>query len=220
LFSTAQPTKAGRDGAEISVQQDGTVGIGMYTAGKLLPNRWHNVAISVNTIQGNMRIAIDGQEVSVLTADMGLMELLPDGPLSIRLDQGLCIFASNQDSSMLGGDLSSVTIFNRSLTGGELEGIQALFRLETMWSCLQCSYKNQNHSRVCEICGEARVVLPGPVPAGTKPPPPLPPVNPLMAWLRDELGLDISQEELDEAISQVGEDQIAISDYIFNKRRF
>ena len=95
---------------------DGAVGVGMFcdgSKGKLVAGRWHNVAVAVDCTKGTLRVFVDGRQTVLLSKEVGLQELLPDGLLALKTDEeqgGLCVFASGEDHTMLGGFCACIRI--------------------------------------------------------------------------------------------------------------
>jgi hypothetical protein len=164
------------------------------------------LVFSINTELGMMNIFINGVLTSTLSSEFGISELLPDAALSLNLDKGLCIFASDQDTSMLGGDVSNTTIYNRPLSELEIEELYVKFQSKNSWSCPQCTTKNVSHLPYCKVCNGPRpeAVLSGGQTGGAAGP--LEPENPQLEFLRAALGRDLSQQEYDDAVQQVGDD--------------
>ena len=73
-------------------------------------------------------------------------------------------------------------------------------------SCLQCTTKNASHLPYCKVCNGPRPegVLSGGQGAGVGGP--IEPENPQLEFLRAALGRDLTQQEYDDAVQQVGDD--------------
>lgn len=214
LFRTGKPTS--KSGAEISVHSDGSVGLGMYTGGKLLPNKWHTLAVAVDCSCGSLSLSIDGkQAIALSAAELGLQELLPDGALALKMDEGLAIFAAGDDLSMLGGDVQSVTIYQRALATMEVEDSYQLFAQQHMWVCNTCTFKqNPADASNCHICTAPRPTAPegraAEASKGNE--------HPVVGFLRD-MGVQVTPAEVQAGIQAVGDRDVALlTDWIMHRK--
>lgn len=209
LFRTARPTSVAVPGAEISLQSDGAVGFGMFadgSDGKLRRQGFSHVVVSVNATEGHLGIYIDGVQTAMLTAEYGIEELLPDGPLALDIDEGLVVFGAAEDTSMLGGQLASVAVYDRDLRPQEVSDLYQAYQAENSWQCMNCTFVNTGATDAC-ICGAQRSGSDSTRKAIEE-------ENPILAMLRSMGMGHVTQADIDDAIGQVGENPDRVISHI------
>lgn len=206
--------------AELSVQPDGAIGLGAFcdaSGRRMQANIWHNVCFTVNCMEGALGCFIDGQQVSVIPAGLGLTELLPDGPLAIDPSVGLYLFASSEDMAMNGGEVRSCTLYQRELQPSEVADLYEIQRAERSWSCDTCTARNNADDQICRVCNAPRpkpkegAQLPGHVKAPSKQ------ANSEVAQLMNmfaEMGMHVPQSEVEKAVRAVGANPEDVFQYI------
>lgn len=170
----------------------------------------HHIVIVVNLLEMYLAIYLDGEQVSRLTAEAGIMELFPDGPFALDLERGISLFASEDDSAMKGGQLTKVVVHKRALDYMQVQGLLAVRDASNQWNCPACTVVNLDSARSCKTCGTRRAVDSASAEES----------NPLLEGIRD-MGFDVTQEDLDAVIAEVGQDPQEIANYVFsNPERF
>jgi len=202
LIRTGQPVDA--RAAEIIVNSDGEVGFGIYCGGnkRLQRNKYHHLVLVVDTSNSVLTIYLDGVLSSMLSGNMGILELVPDGPLALDLERGLCIFASETDAYMRGGLLSSVVVHNTALNAQQVADLAEYHRVASQWSCKTCTFLNPADCSRCRSCDTPR---PQPKRPQSRTPPCV--VSPELSQIKEVTGVDISQMELDMIKETLGQNQ-------------
>jgi len=114
---------------------------------------------------------------------------------------------------MRGGALSKVTVHNIAMDYMQVQNLLDIRNAAGRWSCGFCTVVNNDSASKCKTCGTAR---PAQVGVGNNASSPPVDENPIMATLRD-MGFEVSEEDLAEAINSVGEDFDAVANYIMQK---
>ena len=200
LFRTAKPSNQ-REAIEISVQSDGSLGMGDLcdgSLGRLVPRRWNFVCCCVDTVSSSMCIYLNGELVSNIS---GLPDLFLGGPACLGED-GLCLFASEDRSAMCGGEVRSCAIFSTALSPSDVMSLYSAHEMENSWSCESCMARNPNDIIQCKLCGTTKAVLSENQKAA------IANQNPLMDILRAIAppGFDFTESDLQAAIDHVGSD--------------
>mmetsp|Transcript_30726 Transcript_30726/g.47835 ORF Transcript_30726/g.47835 Transcript_30726/m.47835 type:complete len:374 (+) Transcript_30726:1676-2797(+) len=203
LIRTRKPNSV-HEAIEIGVGPDGSVGMGEFYDGsikRITPRKFHFLVVVVDSFTTTLSLFLDGEKVVGL---QGVEELVTGG--SVLGEEGLCLFGSANEWAMGGGDAQSCKIFSRALSDMEIFELQRYHEMENQWNCLHCSAANNNDILECGICHEPRTILSsGQIQA-------LEAQNPLLELIRAVMppGQTVTQDELDTAIQEVGEDPEAL----------
>ena len=106
-----------------------------------------------------MQCYVDGTEAQTIPFGHSEAEQI-DGPLALRVPDGIALFASHDESQMPGGvEIRSLEVHDRALQLHELARLHASHELVSKWQCVFCDSTNQWDQTACLTCGEHRTDL-------------------------------------------------------------
>jgi len=159
LLSILQTAKWNEDEAEVYINPEGGIGyggsFGSYDSPKITPNKWHQVGITVDCIEGELTTYLDGLEIQRCKP----YEIGKDGRFALQ-DQ-ICLFGSKVNEESRGCNIKSMTFFNRKLVGPEIWSLYEMELEAGRWQCGMCTVLNSQDSTQCSVCETRRPVSSG-----------------------------------------------------------
>jgi len=155
LAALLQTAKWNEDEAEVYISGEGGLGFGgsygAYDSPKILVNKWHLVAITIDCIEGQLCTYLDGVQIQNCKPN----EMVKDGRFALQ-DQ-ICLFGSKISEETRGCNIRFLNFYNRVLSGQDIWDIHDSKQQESKWECSVCSLKNLRDATICAVCDTPRI---------------------------------------------------------------
>jgi len=134
----------------VSVRADGAVGItGNYGADKaryLRKDRWHTITVTVDCCEHQLVTYVDGKPACHIIVP----DIMVDGRFAVN--RQLTLFGSKEAAVARGGNVRVLLFETKSLLPQEVETLYQAMQAEGMWTCGNCTVRNQASSMRCSVC--------------------------------------------------------------------